>query len=209
MVQPPRWFDLPAINPTSQERKKKTIRYPTHDPPSPHSPLLSRSRSALCEWDTPPHPPLDATATPAPPPRPLPSHRPSSPPRPLPPHRPFASGPPPPPPLPPALPNPADGKNDTFHTQQAIEYGTNMGFPHNKNAGEYDEENGHVDVAEAKVETKANASVIYVPPPFVVAAIMEALEAELDLVVCITEGIPQHDMVQGQGHLKSAWAHFY
>ncbi|MFS7916906.1 putative succinate--CoA ligase (ADP-forming) [Helianthus anomalus] len=49
-------------------------------------------------------------------------------------------------------------------------------------------------VADAKAETKANASVIYVPLPFAVAAIMEASEAELDLIVCITKGIPQHDM---------------
>jgi len=59
------------------------------------------------------------------------------------------------------------------------------------------------DVTEAKKETGANASVLYVPPPFAADAILEAVEAEMDLVVCITEGIPALDMIKVKSIMKS------
>lgn len=59
------------------------------------------------------------------------------------------------------------------------------------------------NVADAKKETGCHASVIYVPPPFAASAILEGVEAELDLVVCITEGIPQHDMIRVKQAMKT------
>jgi succinyl-CoA synthetase alpha subunit len=90
------------------------------------------------------------------------------------------------------------GSQGTFHSEQAIEYGTKMvgGVTPGKGGTTHIGLPVFNTVHEAKEKTKCNASVIYVPPPFAADAILEAIDAEIELIICITEGIPVLDMVK-------------
>jgi succinyl-CoA synthetase alpha subunit len=98
------------------------------------------------------------------------------------------------------------GSQGTFHSEQALKYGTKLvGGVTPKKGGTI-----HLDlpvfntVQEAKDITQANASVIYVPPPYAANAILEAIDSEIELIVCITEGIPVMDMMNVKDKLKNS-----
>jgi succinyl-CoA synthetase alpha subunit len=103
------------------------------------------------------------------------------------------------------------GKTGAFHVKGGIDYGSNyVGGTHPKKGGTKTDMDAqgfelplYTTMAEAKKETDCDAAVLFVPPPGAKGAIMEAIAAEIPLVVCITEGVPQHDMVQVKKALMS------
>nr|BFD61227.1 succinate--CoA ligase subunit alpha [Bdellovibrio sp. CKG001]BFD64691.1 succinate--CoA ligase subunit alpha [Bdellovibrio sp. HM001]BFD68899.1 succinate--CoA ligase subunit alpha [Bdellovibrio sp. HAGR004] len=96
------------------------------------------------------------------------------------------------------------GAQGTFHSEQALAYGTKMvgGVTPGKGGTTHIGLPVFNTVKEAKAATGCNASVVFVPPPFAADSIMEAVDADLDLVICITEGIPVLDMVKVKEYMK-------
>ena len=98
------------------------------------------------------------------------------------------------------------GSQGTFHSEQAIAYGTKMvgGVTPGKGGMTHLDLPVFNSVHEAKAKTDANASVIYVPPPFAADSILEAIDAEMEVIVCITEGIPVLDMMKVKRALEGS-----
>ncbi|RKF16023.1 succinate--CoA ligase subunit alpha [Roseovarius spongiae] len=98
------------------------------------------------------------------------------------------------------------GSQGTFHTEQAIAYGTKMvgGVTPGKGGQTHLDLPVFNSVHEARAETQANASVIYVPPPFAADSILEAIDAEMEVIICITEGIPVLDMMRVKRALEGS-----
>lgn len=98
------------------------------------------------------------------------------------------------------------GSQGTFHSEQAIAYGTQMvgGVTPGKGGSTHLDLPVFDTVFDARKKTDCNASVIYVPPPFAADAILEAIDAEIELIVCITEGIPVLDMVKVKKALQGS-----
>ena len=99
------------------------------------------------------------------------------------------------------------GKTGQFHTHHSLEYANGKqcyvaGVTPKKGGQEVEGIPVFDTVAEAKAETNCNVSVIYVPPPFAAAAIDEAVDAEIEVVICITDGIPVKDMIRTRDHMK-------
>ncbi len=96
------------------------------------------------------------------------------------------------------------GNQGSFHTEQCIEYGTQVvaGVTPGRGGQEHLGVPVYNTVRDAVAETGADVSMIYVPPPFAADAILEAADAGVDLVVCITEGIPVNDMVKVKSALR-------
>jgi len=98
------------------------------------------------------------------------------------------------------------GSQGTFHSEQALKYGTKLvgGVTPKKGGATHLDLPVFNSVQEAKDTTQANASVIYVPPPYAANAILEAIDSEIELIVCITEGIPVMDMMNVKDKLKGS-----